>query len=85
MHWTTLFQDKHAYGDFKANFDHYTRKAKYDDRTKIDMFRKRLSRNAVISNQVKLPALDDWATWMEMTDNIARNQQQEEHVAKLKN
>ena len=40
----TLFQDKRAYGDFKVDFDHFAEKAKYDDGTKVDMPRKRLSK-----------------------------------------
>ena len=81
----TLFQGKRAYGDFKADFDHHAHKAKIDDRTKVDMLRKRLSKDisSVISNQVMLPDLDDYAAWTKMTDNIARNLQQNEHIQKL--
>ena len=83
----TLYQEKRAYGDFKADFDHHATKAKIDDRTKVDMFRKRLSHaiSTVINNQVILPALDDWKAWATMADNIARNQQQQDHIAKLNN
>ena len=71
----TLYQEKRAYGDFKADFEHHAVKAKIDNRTKVDMFRKRLSKqiNAVISHQVSLPALDNWVAWTKMTDSIARN------------
>ncbi|CAJ2651962.1 unnamed protein product [Trifolium pratense] len=50
----TLFQGKSAYGDFKADFDHLAEMAKYDDRTKVDMLRKRLNKRitGVIDNQV---------------------------------
>jgi hypothetical protein len=81
----TLFQEKRAYGDFKADFDHYADKAKLDDRTKVDMLRKRLSKaiTNVINNQITLPEADDYTSWTKITDSIARNLQQQEHIAKL--
>ncbi|KHJ33994.1 hypothetical protein EV44_g3869 [Erysiphe necator] len=81
----TLFQDKRPYGDFKADFDHFAAKAMYDDWTKVDMLRKRLNKKitSVIDNQINLPGADDFASWSEMTNSIARNLQQQEHIAKL--
>ena len=81
----TLFQEKRAYGDFKADFDHFADKAKYDNRTKVDMLRKRLSSKitSVIDNQVNLPDDEDYDGWSKMTNSIARNLQQQEHIAKI--
>jgi hypothetical protein len=83
----TLYQEKRAYGDFKADFDHHADKAMLDDRSKVDMLRKRLNNafTAVIDNQITLPAADDYAGWSNVTDSIARNLQQKEHIAKLQN
>ncbi|CCU81914.1 Putative chromosome segregation protein [Blumeria hordei DH14] len=63
----TLFQEKRAYGDFKVDFDHFAEKAKYDDRTKVDMLRKRL--NIRITNVID--------------NQDARNLGQQEHIAKI--
>lgn len=81
----TLYQDKRAYGDFKVDFDHFAEKAKYDDRTKVDMLRKRLSKKIanVIDNQVNLPDDDDFNGWSQMINKIARNLGQQEHIAKI--
>lgn len=81
----TLFQEKRSFGDFKADFDHLVERAKYDDRTKVDLLRKRLNRRitSVIDNQVNLPAVDDYTGWSDMVNNIARNIQQQEHIVKL--
>ncbi|KHJ32320.1 hypothetical protein EV44_g3888 [Erysiphe necator] len=81
----TLYQDKSAYRDFKADFDHYAERARYDNRSKVDLLRKRLNKKitSVIDNQVNLPNADDYAGWSEMINSIARNLQQQEHVAKL--
>lgn len=83
----TLHQGNRAYGDFKADFDHYADKARLDSRSKVDMLRKRLNGafTAVIDNQITLPAADDYAGWTNVTDNIARNLQQKEHITKLRN
>jgi len=83
----TLFQEMRAYGDFKADFDYYADKAMLDDRTKVDMLRKRLNVDftRVIDNQIILPAVDDYTGWSNTTDNIARNLQQKQHIAKLQN
>lgn len=81
----TLFQDKWPYGYFKADFDHYAAKALYHDRTKVNLLRKRLNNkiSKVIDNQFKLPGAEDFASWSEMTNSIARNLQQQDHIAKL--
>lgn len=81
----TLYQKSRAYGDFKADFDHYAEKAMLDNRSKVDMLRKRLNSDftTVIDHQITLPAADDYAGWSNVTDNIARNLQQKEHIAKL--
>ncbi|KHJ32319.1 hypothetical protein EV44_g6096 [Erysiphe necator] len=81
----TLYQDRSAYGDFKADFDHYAERARYDNRSKVDLLRKRLNKKitSVIDNQVNLPNADDYAGWSEMINSIARNLQQQEHIAKL--
>lgn len=59
----TLSQDRRAYGGFKADFEYYAERAKYDDRTKVDMLRKRLNKkfSSVIDNKVILPGADDYA------------------------
>ena len=82
----TLFQEKRAYGDFKVDFDHLTTKAKYDDRSKVDLLRKHLNKaiTSVIDNQVILPSDEDYKGWSKMTDNIARNLKQQEHIASLR-
>lgn len=81
----TLFQEKRAYGDFKADFDHFAERAKYDNRTKVDLLRKRLNRKIcnVIDNQVNLPGPDDFLGWSDMVGSIARNLQQQEHIVRL--
>lgn len=81
----TLYQKGRAYGDFKADFDHYAEKAMLDNRSKVDMLRKRLNSDFtdVIDHQITLPAADDYVGWSNVTDNIARNLQQKEHIAKL--
>ena len=81
----TLYQDKRAYGDFKVDFDYFAEKAKYDDRTKVDMLRKRLNKKIanVIDNQVNLPDDDDFNGWSQMINKIARNLGQQEHIAKI--
>lgn len=81
----TLYQEKRAYGDFKIDFDHFAEKAKYDDRTKVDMLRKRLNSKItnVIDNQVNLPNDDDFIGWSQMISKIARNLGQQEHIAKI--
>ncbi|KHJ34653.1 hypothetical protein EV44_g4162 [Erysiphe necator] len=83
--WDTLYQDKSAHGDFKADFDHYAERARYYNRSKVDLLRKRLNKKitSVIDNQVNLPNADDFAGWSEMINSIARNLQQQEHIAKL--
>lgn len=82
----TLYQGKRAYGDFKADFDHYATKAKIDNRTKVDLLRKRLSQPIcnVLKFQVTLPAPDDYEEWSKTTDSIARNLQQDDHMANLR-
>ncbi|KHJ32030.1 hypothetical protein EV44_g3708 [Erysiphe necator] len=81
----TLFQDKRAYGDFKVDFDHFADRIKYENRTKVDLLRKRLNRKIsnVIDNQVNLPGPDDFLGWSDMVVSIARNLQQQEHIFKL--
>ncbi|KHJ36448.1 hypothetical protein EV44_g3817 [Erysiphe necator] len=81
----TLFQDNRAYGDFKADFDHFADRAKYDNRTKVELLKKGLNRKIsnVIDNQVNLPGPDDFLGWSDMVGSIARNLQQQEHIFKL--
>lgn len=81
----TLFQGKSAYGDFIADLDHLAEMAKYDDRTKVNMLRKCLNKRitGVIDNQVNLPASNNYTGWSDMINTIARNLQQQEHIAKL--
>ncbi|KHJ32409.1 hypothetical protein EV44_g3686 [Erysiphe necator] len=43
----------------------------------------RLKYNSVIDKQVNLPNADDYAGWSEMINSIARNLQQQEHIARL--
>ena len=81
----TLYQDKCAYGEFKADFDHYLERAKCNDQTKVDLLRKRLNRKitGIINNQVNLPDSDNYTGWSDMINNIARNIKQQEHILML--
>ncbi|POS83749.1 hypothetical protein EPUL_005043 [Erysiphe pulchra] len=55
------------------DFDHLADRAKYDDRIKVDLLRKRLCRRitGVIDNQINFPATDDFSGWSDMNEPSA--------------